>query len=1621
MKTYKIKLQLSVLLLSTVLAMANLPKIYAQKGLSCSDPVVVAADTAINGGVGWYKYTLAGTSTEKREVIIQSDMNSLSFYSSCATPWPQVSIKYGDGYTLYTLQGKGDDTLYIKNDANGNSYKITDIAVIAQQAGATPASAAKLYLGKNSFATGSNAEVWGKYVFPDDGSVSIETNSQYAVLYNAIPSYINHRGMDSRNYLQPQMLQFSSSHNSMMSTFKTVVSANGKKGDTIYLRMFDDYVTPDQLEAKLKFNKKPVAVGTTSANPIEIKLNENTTIPLLNHFGSIQYTFIAVNFPNSGKYKIRANVRLKIASASDDNIYAMDSLKEAVIGPVSGRQIYVVFRELKRATPDIPVTLTITPTSASAQVTGRKQNIIDLGSSQNVTINNTTMAGKNPSVVVLKTTAPFNGQPQVKPLYGNYEYKLYEEFNTNPNLLAPPADMPVKSGTPVYFRLNDTSTLTLQWVSSLEFLRMSSNSLSGRKNPITVDKNNKKIIIQSNYGNTSADFYCDLPPQTVMKDNSDNKLYWGPSANLFINNTTTVTLYDAFGDSAKWTIEVQPETSPSTDVSLDIDFLPEKQLGKNRIGDHFYFTLMWQQSYYYSFNYKIHPYASIADTSGTIYVEKDSIPEDHTYTYVTVSAENGTEKIYPITITVNVPSEGTRFDNAINVNPGPQSIDLENTPLDLYYKYVNTSGGKQLVKLYTSKGYLSIQYYVNNTTYPQSGHLSPSDTLLVVLNNGEILYYYFTSASPDLYPQLNYTISVSNTIPSDKELIDFRAGDYYSGPYPVNIDRKKNIIEIEVPAGTTEINSYYPVVSAGAKYEIRPQDHYYYIMNSDTLRIIALDGSYKDWIIEFKEMPLNTAADFEWYSIPGEVAPACIDVVDGTVKVFYQNGLNDKLIPSFRISKGASISLYGQKQISGVSIVSFQPDTVLNYQITSEAGGTKIWKVILVNVAYRSPDIFTFDLHGQIDRPVIDRTNNVISAQVWSYVSLKQIPTYFTTTSGASVKIDNNPVTDGGMVDYSEVGNKTLLLTEGAKTKSYTIQITQVAKPCKAAFGYTVTDNTVSFTNQSEGAAIYQWEFGDGTVSTDKQPDHTYAQTGKYTVTLTVVDESGQCIDNAVQTLFIGTALCKSAFSYSVDNATRKVNFTNEATGGYFVWNFGDGTFSTDANPVHTYPKDGSYKVSLITGSIAANCKDYSEQTIVVGANACDATFSYLVDETNKTVSFQANENPDLSHTWIFADGTVTTDANPVIGFDKKFLGKVTHTIFNTSTNCSDSYETVIRFGFSSDDCEADFFSLSNDLTVSFTANPIGNIEKYLWNFGDGILSTDVNPVHTYNMAGIYQVCLSVVNDKGVSDISCKKVLAGSPAAICIANYDYVVQPSTRDVIFADKSLGAPNQWVWSFGDDSQTSGVPGAVHRYAANDYYLTSLEISNNNCSAKAYKLINVGMPNRLKVMFAYEMPLNLTKAGGYPVDFIGAGLGDEARIKWDFGDGATDTTSTNPTHVYANPGTYTVCYEVTDPITEATDKYCQQILVTSVATARLPYNMQVYPNPLTNVLNIEFMVTAAENYTFSLADLSGRVVKYMKYRATAGNNQLKWNAEDLKSGTYLLQVKSGKNAYNMLIMKK
>lgn len=55
-----------------------------------------------------------------------------------------------------------------------------------------------------------------------------------------------------------------------------------------------------------------------------------------------------------------------------------------------------------------------------------------------------------------------------------------------------------------------------------------------------------------------------------------------------------------------------------------------------------------------------------------------------------------------------------------------------------------------------------------------------------------------------------------------------------------------------------------------------------------------------------------------------------------------------------------------------------------------------------------------------------------------------------------------------------------------------------------ASFNYVVNSNSVSFTNSSENATTYNWDFGDGTFSTEENPTHIYTATGNFTVQLTI-------------------------------------------------------------------------------------------------------------------------------------------------------------------------------------------------------------------------------------------------------------------------------------------------------------------------------------------------------------------------------------------------------------------------------------------------------------------------------------------------------------------------------------
>ena len=123
----------------------------------------------------------------------------------------------------------------------------------------------------------------------------------------------------------------------------------------------------------------------------------------------------------------------------------------------------------------------------------------------------------------------------------------------------------------------------------------------------------------------------------------------------------------------------------------------------------------------------------------------------------------------------------------------------------------------------------------------------------------------------------------------------------------------------------------------------------------------------------------------------------------------------------------------------------------------------------------------------------------------------------------------------------------------------------------------------ITFSNKSEKAESYLWDFGDGNTSTDKEPKHAFEKAGTYTVTLTAKDAKEK--ENiTTQTIRVERPALSADFEFtkSADVAPAIVTFKNLSTGAdKYVWDFGDYTQSEEENPSHKYRFSGNYTVKL--------------------------------------------------------------------------------------------------------------------------------------------------------------------------------------------------------------------------------------------------------------------------------------------------------------------------------------------------------------------------------------------------------------------------------------------------------
>ncbi|WP_152285827.1 PKD domain-containing protein [Flavicella marina] len=143
---------------------------------------------------------------------------------------------------------------------------------------------------------------------------------------------------------------------------------------------------------------------------------------------------------------------------------------------------------------------------------------------------------------------------------------------------------------------------------------------------------------------------------------------------------------------------------------------------------------------------------------------------------------------------------------------------------------------------------------------------------------------------------------------------------------------------------------------------------------------------------------------------------------------------------------------------------------------------------------------------------------------------------------------------------------------------------------------------TYMFTDRSTNVSTYAWDFGEGNVSTEEEPTHTFAQAGSYDVVLTVSNGSSNTTDTVEKTIVVTNPDAPVVgFTYVVDaNDWKTIVFTNTSTNAVsYLWDFGDTTTSTDESPTKTFAGEGDYIVSL-TATNDSGDTSVLEQTVSV-------------------------------------------------------------------------------------------------------------------------------------------------------------------------------------------------------------------------------------------------------------------------------------------------------------------------------------------------------------------------------------------------------------------------------------
>ena len=206
-----------------------------------------------------------------------------------------------------------------------------------------------------------------------------------------------------------------------------------------------------------------------------------------------------------------------------------------------------------------------------------------------------------------------------------------------------------------------------------------------------------------------------------------------------------------------------------------------------------------------------------------------------------------------------------------------------------------------------------------------------------------------------------------------------------------------------------------------------------------------------------------------------------------------------------------------------------------------------------------------------------------------------------------------------------------------------------------------------------------------------------------------------------------------------------------------YTWNFGDGKYNYTANPKHIFTENGEYNVTLTVRDNNGLEDSYVLNIFVNKPPIASVVISNISVMLGESITFDASDSYDLDgeidfYYWNFDDGRTSNQMIKEHTYSDSGIFNVSLKLIDNLNDISTTYYLIevinslpeVNFTINPETGNTLTMFEFNDL--SFDSD--GDIEEWLWNFGDGNSSTEEKPYHYFSYPGYYNVTLTLKDDQ---------------------------------------------------------------------------------------------------------------------------------------------------------------------------------------------------------------------------------------------------------------------------------